>query len=605
MTAGLAPSNLIKVTASLAPRAVPLRGFGIPLFLDSAAGVIDIAERLRVYSTIDEVAADWPTSSGAYKAALAFFSQSPQPSKCYIGFWARSATPGIMHGGLLTPSQKLLSNFTAINAGAFSGTIDGVPFTITGLNFSDVQNLNAVAAILQTAVRVISPGATVLWNAALGRFDFTSGTTGLTSTFSFGKAPRAFGFANFSGQPSANDTITVCGTAVTFVTSGATGNQVNIGADLAATLAGLTALINPSSDTNLSKVTANVVGSKVYFTADLAGTAGNAYTLAKSSSAITLSGATLSGGSGTDCSATLGIQSTQGGSETQGALAEAPLDALIAFADRSNDWYAAAFADTTPIADADLIACAEFIEAASPDRIFLITTQDTATLNPSNSSDIASQVKSLNLSRTLVQYSSSSLYAAVSLFGRNATVDYAANNTVINLMWKIEPGIKAETLTETQAAALKAKNCNTFVNYNNGTAIIQWGTMANGDYVDERIGIDWLKNFIQTTLWNVLYQTPTKVPQTDAGTQLLVTPTKGCCQQAVNNGLLAPGKWTGPNIGQIATGDILPLGYYVFADIVANQSQSDREARKAVPIQVAAKFAGAVNTVDVLMTFNR
>ncbi|EBC2494115.1 DUF3383 family protein, partial [Salmonella enterica subsp. enterica serovar Newport] len=116
-----------------------------------------------------------------------------------------------------------------------------------------------------------------------------------------------------------------------------------------------------------------------------------------------------------------------------------------------------------------------------------------------------------------VQYSTSSKYAALSAFGRAFTVNFNGSNTTITLKFKQEPGITYETLTTDQAAVLDAKNCNVFVYYQNDTAILQQGVMSSGDFFDERHGLDWLQNYVQTNLYNLLYTSTTKVPQTDAG----------------------------------------------------------------------------------------
>lgn len=679
MVSGLSPSDVVNVTATLAPIAVPLRGFGIPLFVDSFPGVVDVSERFRKYTTIEEVIADWPVTSGAYAAAIAFFSQSPQPSQCYIGFWAKSDVGGVLHGGILTTQQQLLANYTSITSGAMLAIIDGVPLNVTGLNFSTQTNLNGVASVLQTALNALSSGTTVTWNASYKRFEITSGSTGVASSVNYFAPPTANGFINFTGIPSDADTVTVNGTVVTLKTS-PTGSQVQIGASAAATAQNLATALNASADVNIAKASYSVVGAKVYAIHKTVGTAGNSFTLAKSGTNIAVSGATLSGGSGTDCSATLGLTKagtvicsgsisgttltvssvssglvvpgtvltgngvaagtvvtgqlsgaqyggggatysvsisqnvlletltgTYNGASTPvpGAAAETALACATAMAALSNDWYALQFVSSTQPTDADHEAVGVFIEACNPSRIYLVTTSETKSLDPLDATDVGSALGALNLSRTLVQYSSSSPVAAASLFGRQASVDFTANKTTINLMWKIEPGIISEILTESQAAALKAKDINVFVKYTNQKSIIQWGTMINGDYIDERVGIDFAVNLVQTTLWNVLYQTPTKVPQTDAGTQLLVTPVKACCQMLVRDGFVAPGVWNGPPMGNLNTGDVMPLGYYVFADVYANQNPADRAARKAMPIQVALKLAGAVNTVNVMMTFDR
>jgi hypothetical protein len=124
----------------------------------------------------------------------------------------------------------------------------------------------------------------------------TDGTdTAATSTVNAAGA-AATGNISFSGQPTASDTITIAGTAVTFVASGATGNQVNIGANITATLAALLTFLQASSDVNLVKCTYAVVGSQLNITAAAVGTAGNALTLAKTGTVETVSGATLTGG---------------------------------------------------------------------------------------------------------------------------------------------------------------------------------------------------------------------------------------------------------------------------------------------------------------------
>lgn len=100
--------------------------------------------------------------------------------------------------------------------------------------------------------------------------------------------------ATFSANPAVSDTLTINSVAITFVASGATGNQVNIGGTLAATLASLASLMNGASAT--FKCTAIVSGSVVTFQV-IAGTLGSSVAFTKSSAAITLSAPTLLGSS--------------------------------------------------------------------------------------------------------------------------------------------------------------------------------------------------------------------------------------------------------------------------------------------------------------------
>lgn len=306
--------------------------------------------------------------------------------------------------------------------------------------------------------------------------------------------------------------------------------------------------------------------------------------------------------SGTDISAQLKLTSSLAGAPVPGIAAEALATALQAFVDKSGDWYAAIVLPT--VANDVFLAAAQFVEALGKKRIIGTTITSTTVLDGSTTTDLASVCKANNLKRTFLQYSSSP-YAIASFFGRASTVDFTGSKTTLTMKFKTEPGVAAETITETQAAVLKAKNCNVFVNYDNATAIIQEGVMSNGYFFDEVHGLDWLEDDIQTQVWNLLYTSKTKVPQTNAGMSLIATKIEGCLQQAVTNGLVAPGQWNADGFGAIANGDYLESGYYVFHPDISTQSQSDREARKSVPFQIAAKLAGAVHSVRVTVSVNR
>jgi hypothetical protein len=114
----------------------------------------------------------------------------------------------------------------------------------------------------------------------------------------------ATGSYSFSNQPTASSTITVNGTAVTFVSTAPTAAQVKIGATLLDTLTSLVIFLNSSADANISAATyeLDVSGTKVNIEHKTIGTAGNSFTTVAGSSPAsnaTPTGATLSGGSAT------------------------------------------------------------------------------------------------------------------------------------------------------------------------------------------------------------------------------------------------------------------------------------------------------------------
>lgn len=309
-------------------------------------------------------------------------------------------------------------------------------------------------------------------------------------------------------------------------------------------------------------------------------------------------------GTGTDISGMLGWTATSSGAYVaDGIVAETAVAAATLFDQNYGQaWYGLTICGAV---DADHEAVAAYIEAATNKHVYGVTTNEAGVLVATDTSNIAYILKGLGYRRTATQYSSSNLYAVASLFARILTTDYNGNNTVITLMYKQEPGIVAETLNESQMAALEGFNCNVFVAYNNNTAIIEPGVMASGDFIDIITGTDWLALDIQTAVYNLLYTSTTKIPQTDAGNNLIVVTMEQVLTQAVNNGLLAPGVWQSGGFGSLNTGDFMPKGYYIYAPPISSQNVADRAARKSVTFQIAAKLAGAIHTVDIQINVNR
>jgi hypothetical protein len=489
----LSVSDIVNVTVNLAPLAAQGRSFGT-LLIAGDSPVISGLQRVRSYTTFAGVALDFSSSDPEYLAAEVFFAQAPQPTSLMIGRFLATATAGFNTGGVLTATQQLLSNFTAVTAGSMQVTIDGGSADVlSSMNFSGAGNLNAVATIITSHLT----GAVCTWNGS--SFVITSSSTGASSSV---------GFASPTG-------------------------------------------------------------------------------------------------SGTDVSTLLQLTSVLSLGLVPGYASETPLQCATALAAISNAWYSLTFAATAQPSDSNNLLVAAFIQAQSISRIFGITTQETATLVSTSTTDLAYELAQGNYTRTFIQYSSSNPYAICSFFGRAATVDFTAQNSTINLMFKQEPTITAENLTESQAATLIAKRCNVFVSYVNNTSIIQQGVMSGPAFFDEIQGLDWLQNAIQTACYNVLYTSGTKIPQTDAGVNQLVNAIAGVCNQAVSNGLCAPGNWTTAGFGSLSTGQFLKSGYYIYAQPVALQSQSDRESRIAPPIQVAIKLAGAVQSMNCIVNVNR
>lgn len=598
----LSVSNLINVTIDLSPLAASGRNFGV-LNIAGDSNVINGLERTRSYSNLVDVASDFGLTAPEYLAASLYFGQIPKPATCQVSRWLRTATSGQNLGAILNPTQQLISNFNAISTGSFIISIDGTPQTLTGINFNGTTNLNGVA----TQVNTVLTGAICTWNGS--EFVITSNSTGA--------GVKATGTITFTGAGTNTDTIVLGGTSIELVSGTPVGSEVQIGGSAAATAGNLYTFLVNSVDVNLSKCTYVLNGAVITVTFKLVGVIGNAFTMTEASTGITISGANLTSGapassvgwattagSGIDISALLGFTQATSLALVPGYAAETPVQCATALA-VSSSWYGLMFAASTMPTDQQSLDVSSFIEGLTITRLYGVTTQETASLSSLSTTDLPYLMKAANYNQTMSMYSSKSPYAIASIFGRAFSVDFTAANTTIDLMYKQCPGLVAENLTPSEGSVLQSKNCNAFVDYDNGTSLIQYGVCASGQYIDTIHGVDWFQNDAQTTIFNVLYTSTTKVSQTDAGINQLTNACTSSCQDAINNGLAAPGVWTGPSFGSLQTGQFLKNGYYVFAPSVSTQSAADRDTRKAPPIQIALKLAGAVNTVNVLVTINQ
>ena len=331
---------------------------------------------------------------------------------------------------------------------------------------------------------------------------------------------------------------------------------------------------------------------------------GASFKITSDTTGLSSSVAFATGGAGTDLSPLMKLTSALSLGLIPGYAAETPVECAAALANKSAAWYGLMFqASTQPTDDQNIDVCA-FIEALDLKRIFGVTITNTNVLSAIVTNDLASRMKDGAYKHSFNQYSSNA-YAIASFFGRAFSVNFAANRSTITLMYKQEPGVTGEELTENEATVLKDKRCNVFVNYVNDTIIIQYGVMSGPAYFDEIHGLDWFQDAVQNACFNVLYQSKTKVPQTDAGVNQLTNAIAGVCEEAVNNGLVAPGIWNADGFGELEPGQYLKTGYYIFATPIALQSQSDRETRVAPPIQTAIKLAGAIQELDVIVDVNR
>lgn len=475
-------SEFVDVSIAVSPVGVAGGNFGILGFLTNEEGVITSAERSRAYTSLTSVAADWATTTEVYKAATAFYAQTPTPKDFVVQVCFETDQVATLTGG---GSDTVLELNAIAGTSVLDITVDGTPAALTTLDFSGDADFDDIAATLETALALIVASATVTHNGY--QFVINGVTAGVVGTITFG--------------------------------SGSTSDALGLSAHQAKISQGLD---NETPVTALSVALAS-------------------------------------------------------GLETVGLVTHK----------KYRDVLAGSAGETTA-------EIASWAEAAN--RIFCNTTNDLTVLVAGTTTDIASVLKGLTLRKTLTTFAKNPAeYPSASVFGRAASVNFAAIGSTITLNLKQMPTITAEDLTPAEFQSLKGKNASAVVKIGNSVNAYVDSRMASGTWLDTVHGILWLENRCGTDLFNLLYQTNTKIPYTQTGINSAIATLDRSLEAAVRNGLAGP--------GFLPNGKFLPKGYLVTSVSLEDTPAGDKSNRFYGGLSFEMVGAGALHELSIAGQF--
>jgi len=618
LSTGLPVSRLVSVQVALENQAAPVPAINTCLLVGTS-DVIDVDERMRQYANLNEVAVDFGIYAEEYTAADAWFSQNPRPDNLLIGRWAREDTKGILYCGVLSPQEMIMHTPLAtappvnvdvpmIYGPSGSSAAVGQTLQCTMGNWSGAPRVYEYQWMRDGTQTTGTGASTYVVETNDVGFNITCVVTAINglgeATAPPSNAIMATAATAMSVQQQVSPRLTPLppGTPPVLGWTGVTDGSFRISVDGGGpyditgldfkdctNLNGVASVIDPAMSGSGCPCSVIWNGQQFVFTSSSSG------------KNVDVSYLSPTGG-GTDISEKLRGTAATGAHGVVGIAAEACLAAVVKLDDLfSARWYGLFVPAATT---EDSMQIAAYCEGSDPPHYYGCTVADPAVLDRRSDQDLAFQLKNFGYNRSAAQYSSVAWWAAMSYLSRILTTQWGGIRSTITLMYKREPGVPPEQLSTNQANIVQEKNCNVYVAYANDTELVQYGTSASGEYTDTIVGADALAAAVQTALFNVLYTTTTKVPQTDVGMSILTNACSAVCSDFVNNGYLAPGVWNAPAIGGLQTGDLVTLGFYVYAPSMLFQNEADRAARRAPLITIAAKLAGAIHTVDCLIVVN-
>lgn len=271
-----------------------------------------------------------------------------------------------------------------------------------------------------------------------------------------------------------------------------------------------------------------------------------------------------------------------------------PLAAIEDIAEQTMGFYGFCFADE--VAAADIQGIAEW--AQTNNRMFMTVMNVMA-----DAISTGTALKDLSQYHYFITYHED--YNTVGGFAGFA-LDQRFDRTdgLKTLHLKSLVSIPSSDITQTQAANLKAAHINYYSDYgnpDNSLPIFANGHAGGGLFFDFVMGFDWLRNVIETNVFNGM-RLRRLTPQTSRGMVMIVADIAKGFEEVKTVGLVAAGRWNGAALGEVETYDYLPEGYYIYHDPIEDQPQVIRQTRQAPPISALAKGAGAIHGADIIIT---
>lgn len=256
----------------------------------------------------------------------------------------------------------------------------------------------------------------------------------------------------------------------------------------------------------------------------------------------------------------------------------------------------------------DMLAAAAVIQAlTSSPKIGFFVQRASGSIDPGGSLDLLRTggfTRSRGLYKGVDNDDDALLYQAA-YAGRALSTVFSGSNTTQTMHLKSLATIQPDpTITQTLLNKAVTAGADSYPSIEGVSAVY---TSGENQFFDRVYNLLWFVSALQTAGFNYLRQTGTKIPQTENGMDGLKGAYRQVCEQAITNQYGAPGTWTSPvTFGnqQDLLDNVAQRGYYIYSTPLSQQSQADREDRKAPLVQLALKEAGSVQSSTVIVNVN-
>ena len=269
--------------------------------------------------------------------------------------------------------------------------------------------------------------------------------------------------------------------------------------------------------------------------------------------------------------------------------------ALDAVLDRTAEFYGIMTCDA--VSAVDYLTFAQHVESLSvPLMVFVPVTGTVANTIASNS--VLDKLHGASIKRAVPFYCAAASDCAA-VMGTAMGLELSHKGSAFALCYKTVQGIQPSALTQTEVDSLKALGCNVYVARGYTHLLLENGSVASGGRYDEVLYVDKIAEDLQNAAVTLLAENPDKLPQTDDSTAQFINRFSSILMGYTDRGVLASSLWRGSDVGPVKNGDVVENGFLLWADSYDDQSDADRAAHKAVPVQVALTLAGSIESIVI------
>jgi hypothetical protein len=216
-------------------------------------------------------------------------------------------------------------------------------------------------------------------------------------------------------------------------------------------------------------------------------------------------------------------------------------DALTKIKEQNNDWYAISVSARQMVNQQE---CSQWIQ--SNKKLGGLCSGD-RTIADEETGDIAAWAKLNNLDRVFIFFHPDAKLADEEV-DTLSPIDPIPEAAYLGKMLTKKPGsatwkfkelqsVPTYELTQGQVKNVEDKNATWYMT-TAGVPMTSNGQVASGEYIDVIHGLDWLEARIQNLVFTALVNVD-KVPFTDEGIQMVVSPLKAALEEGKTNGILA------------------------------------------------------------------